>query len=63
MFFKEGHPFNQGSIFDFSVDEFLDACDVAINKAKNNPINENGLSLQEEFTWEKTTNLILENIK
>jgi glycosyltransferase involved in cell wall biosynthesis len=63
IFFREGQPFNQGNIFDFSVDEFLDACDIAIEKAKSNPINENGLKLQKEFTWQKTTDLILENIK
>lgn len=63
IFFREGQPFNQGNIFDFSVDEFLEACDIAIEKAKNNPTNENGLKLQQQFTWEKTTNLILENIK
>jgi hypothetical protein len=63
MFFREGQPFNQGNIFDFSVDDFLDACDVAIEKAKSNPANSAGLKLQEEFTWEKTTNLILDNIK
>lgn len=63
MFFREGQPFNQGNIFDFSVDEFLDACDVAIAKAKSNPLNQSGLKLQTEFTWERTANLILENIK
>lgn len=63
IFFREGQPFNQGNIFDFSVDEFLDACDIAIAKAKSNPVNESGLKLQTEFTWKKTTDLILENIK
>jgi len=63
MFFREGQPFNQGNIFDFNVDEFLDACDIAIEKAKSNPVNESGLKLQEEFTWEKTANSIIENIK
>ena len=63
IFFREGQPFNQGNIFDFSVDDFLDACDIAIEKAKSNPVNSAGLKLQTEFTWEKTTNLILENIK
>jgi hypothetical protein len=62
IFFREGQPFNQGDIFDFSVDDFLDACDTAIQKVKNNPMNLNGIKLQQEFTWEKTTNLILENI-
>jgi hypothetical protein len=63
IFFREGQPFNQGNIFDFSSSEFIDACDVAIEKAKSNPVNKNGLKLQEEFTWEKTTSEILENIK
>lgn len=63
IFFREGQPFNQGNIFDFSADEFLDACDKAIEKTKSNPVNTDGLKLQSEFTWEKTTNLILENIK
>jgi len=63
IFFREGQPFNQGNIFDFSVDDFLDACDIAIEKAKSNPINSAGLKLQQEFSWEKTTNLILDNIK
>lgn len=63
MFFVEGQPFNQGSIFDFSADEFLDACDIAIGKFKANPVNTAGLELQNKFTWENTTNLILDNIK
>lgn len=63
LFFKEGHPFNQGNIYDFSESEFLDACDVAISKAKANPINTEGEKLQEKFTWEKTTNAIIAAIK
>jgi hypothetical protein len=63
MFFREGTPFNQGNIFDFSVDEFLDACDIAIQKAKTDKLNKKGLELQQKFTWENSTNLILENIK
>lgn len=63
IFFREGQPFNQGNIFDFSVDEFLDACDIAIEKVKLKNINTEGLKLQDKFTWSKTTDLILENIK
>jgi hypothetical protein len=63
IFFREGQPFNQGNIFDFSVDDFLDACDIAIEKAKENPVNSNGLELQSKFTWENTTNQILESMK
>lgn len=63
MFFVEGHPFNQGNIFDFSEDEFIDACELAIKKYQENPINKNGLELQNQFTWEKTANAILETAK
>ncbi len=63
MFFREGAPFNQGNIFDFSADEFLDACDVAINKAKENPVNKSGLELQEKFSWQNSVNSIIDIIK
>lgn len=63
IFFREGQPFNQGNIFDFSVDDFLDACDIAIEKVRANPVNQAGLSLQDKFTWANTTNSIIQNIK
>ncbi len=62
LFFKEGSPFNQGNIYDFSETEFLDACDVAIAKTKSNPVNANGEQLREKFTWEKTTKSIINSL-
>ena len=61
MFFKEGNPYNQGNIFDFDDDDFLSACDVAIQKVKSNPVNVEGKKLQ-EITWDKSVDEILKHI-
>ena len=61
-FFKEGGPVNQGEIFDWKEDDFIDACEEAIKRYQNNPVNEEGLKLQEEFPVSKTVDLILEDL-
>ena len=63
MFFQEGTPYNQGNIYDFDEDEFIEACEKVIERVKASRVNKEGLSLQEEFTYEKTTDSILEKIK
>jgi len=63
MFFREGGNTNQGNIFDINEDDIISATERAIEKYKNNPINSAGLSLQEKFTWSKTTDIILKNLK
>jgi len=63
MFFHEGQPFNQGNIYDFNEDEFIEACEQAIKRVKVEKVNEAGLLLQKNFTYEKTTDSILEKIK
>jgi hypothetical protein len=60
MFFQKGTDFNQGQIFDWDEDDFISACEEAIKKTKSNPINEEGLKLQEEFTYSKTLDKLLE---
>lgn len=59
MFFKKGMQYNQGNIFDFNHNEFLSACDTAIQKVKNNRVNEAGIKLQNKFTYEKMVDSIL----
>ena len=59
MFFKPDSNTNQGEIFSWDEDEFLDACDEAIKRTENNPINEHGLELQEQFTYSATLDGIL----
>ena len=59
VFFTKGAPFNQGNIFDFNEEAFIDGCEKAIERVENNKVNENGLKLQKEFTYKKTLESIL----
>lgn len=63
MFFHKNTPFNQGNIFDFSADDFLDACDEAVKRVESNRLNQNGLLLQDEFNSEKFIKNILSHIE
>lgn len=63
IFFQQGAPFNQGNIFDWDDQEFLDGLDKVVLKYKNNPINIEGLKLQEQFTYSKMVDSILEIMK
>ena len=62
FFFHKDAPFNQGDIFDFNEDEFIAACEKAIKRVEANPVNTAGLKLQEEFSKERFTKTILENV-
>ena len=62
-FFVEGRPTNQGSIYDFGEDDFLAGCEEAIQRVQKNRINEEGLKLQEKFTWSKTVDQILKTLE
>ncbi len=60
MFFRQGDIFNQGNIFDFDEKEFIDGCEKAVARVKQNRVNESGLKLQADFSYAKTTDKILE---
>lgn len=60
IFFKKGSEFNQGRIYDFHEDEFIAACEKAIQNYQSNPVNENGLKIQEKFSIENSVDRILE---
>lgn len=62
LFFHRGAPFNQGNIFDFNEDEFINACERTIEKVRLQKINREGLRLQEDFSSEKMADRILELI-
>lgn len=62
FFFQKGGITNQGNIFDFNEEEFLDACEKAIEKVKQSPVNANGLKLQEQFSKEKFVENILSQL-
>lgn len=63
VFFHKGGLFNQGSLFTFDEDEFIDACEKAVDNFKSNEVNENGLKLQEDFTYKKTVDKIIKVIE
>jgi glycosyltransferase involved in cell wall biosynthesis len=63
LFFNRGTSFNQGKFYTFDEDDFIDSCEKAVEKFKSNPINENGLKLQEKFTYKNTVDKILEVIE
>ncbi|MAH47190.1 hypothetical protein CMI37_15290 [Candidatus Pacearchaeota archaeon] len=62
-FFKKGTKFNQGTFANWNEDDFIDGCEKAIEKYKENPVNEKGISLQKTFTYEKMVDRILEELK
>lgn len=63
IFFHKGSRFNNGMIWDWNDDEFCAALDAVIERFKQNPINSAGFKIQENFTWKKTVDGILNNLK
>jgi len=61
IFFKEGTPFNQGSIYTFDDEEVIAAFEAAEKKAKT--VNENGVKLGKEFSYDRTVDEILSHVK
>jgi len=60
VFFKKGNAFNQGNIHTFDEDEFIAGCEKAIERYKSQPINEEGIKLQDKFSYSKTVDKITE---
>ena len=63
IFFKKGQTFNQGMIFDFEEEAFIEGCEKAIKRFESNRINEYGVSLKEKFSSKKLVNKILNDLK
>ncbi len=59
MFFKKGQDFNQGQIFDWNKEEFHEGLDSIVNRFLENPVNLEGLKLQENFKYSKMVDQIL----
>ena len=59
IIFHKGAVTNQGNIYTFKEEDFIDACEKAIKRFESNKINENGLKLQEEYTSDNTLSQIL----
>jgi len=63
MFFHKGSPYNQGNIFSFKEDDFINACEKAIDRVEKNRVNENGIALQKKYTLDETASNIIELLK
>jgi glycosyltransferase involved in cell wall biosynthesis len=62
IFFHKGHEFNQGKYFDWNEESFISACEEAEKRFESDPVNKKGEELKEKFTWDNTTDIILENL-
>ena len=59
----ENEEFNQGNIFTFTKEDFIEGCEMAINRFNSNKINTNGIKLQEKFTINNTVDELLQLFK
>lgn len=50
IFFKEGLDFNQGMIYDWSDQDFIEGLDKVISRFKKDPVNQNGFELQSKYS-------------
>lgn len=62
MFFNPGQPYNQGNIFDFNEDEFINSCEIAITKSQKNKVNEKGIELQKTFSKENFVKNVINSL-
>ena len=63
FFFQNRGDFSFGNWYKWEDDEFIRAMENTVKRYEDNPININGLELQKQFTWEKSIDLILQNIE
>ena len=63
IFFRENDIFNNGNVFDVTEDAIIDGIERTIERFKKEPINQAGIELIKSYNWEKTTDILLENLK
>ena len=63
VFFKKGADINQGQYFNYKEDDFIAACEEVVKRVESNRTNLEGLKLQEEFTYSKTVDSLLELVR
>lgn len=62
-FFHKGAPYNQGFFFDLDEEAFAAGMDKALKMYEKNRVNTAGLKLQNDFTWGKCVDKIIEGLK
>ena len=60
-FFHQGAPFNQGSMKDFTEEDFYEALEKAESKIGQK--NEEGVKLKDKFTYQNTVTSIFREIQ
>jgi hypothetical protein len=59
IFFHPNQPFNQGNIFSWNEDKWIEGMEKVYERWKKNKINEEGVKLREKFTRKKFVDFIL----
>jgi hypothetical protein len=60
IFFRQGADINQGNIFDWDENEFIEGMKTAEKRFRQNPENAAGLELQKKFTYKNMVDSILQ---
>lgn len=63
LFFHKGSPWNQGNIFNYDDEEFLNGCEAAILRVNQNRVNTKGLDLQSKFDYKNIVANIIQEIE
>lgn len=63
FFFKDRKDFSYGNWFLWNEDAYIAALEDSIKRFEKNPVNTEGLKLQENFSWTKSAEIILNNIQ
>lgn len=59
IFFHQGHPYNQGNIFSWEEERFMEGLDTVYKRWQNNKVNKEGLKLKDKFTRAKFVDSLL----
>ena len=62
LFFKKGTDYNQGQIFNWTEDSFIDGCERAIERVRSSKINKLGRKIKEDFPISNTVDLLLKEM-
>ena len=63
VFFHKNGPYNQGNIYDFEENDFLEACDQSIERHRENKVNQKGEELKENFSYSKTFDSLMNHLQ
>lgn len=62
IFFHPNSKFNNGNIYTYNTDEFINSCELAIKRFESNPVNENGKKLLNTYSFKQGVDLIINEL-